>query len=95
MDIPADTGDAGIPDDDNVVDMMIMIMMIRMTYYDQLDYVPYEKLGEPFINEKGYFFICYLASPRPTLGHYRGDSVTHPMLITAFTYFYPNDPNFT
>ena len=30
------------------------------------------------------FFNCYLAAPRPTLGHYRGDSLTHPMLITAF-----------
>ena len=31
-----------------------------------------------------YFFNCYLAAPRPTSGHYRGDSLTHPMLITAF-----------
>ena len=31
-----------------------------------------------------FFFNCYLAAPRPTSGHYRGDSLTHPMLITAF-----------
>ena len=30
------------------------------------------------------FFNCYLAAPRPTLGHYQGDSLTHPMLIIAF-----------
>ena len=33
------------------------------------------------------FFNCYLAAPRPTLGHYRGDSLTHPMLITAYYIF--------
>ena len=27
---------------------------------------------------------CYLAAPRPTLGHYGGGSLTHTMLITAF-----------
>ena len=30
------------------------------------------------------FFNCYLAAPRPTLGHYQGGSPTHPMSITAF-----------
>ena len=30
-----------------------------------------------------------MAAPRPTLGHYRGDSLTHPMLITAFYIFDP------
>ena len=30
------------------------------------------------------FFNCYLAVPRPTLGHCRGGSLTNPMLITAF-----------
>ena len=29
------------------------------------------------------FFIYYLAT-RPTLGHYQGNSSTHPMLINAF-----------
>ena len=36
-----------------------------------------------------YFFNCYLAAPRPTSGHYRGDSLTHPMLITAFLHIRP------
>ena len=36
-----------------------------------------------------FFFNCYLAAPWPTLGHYRGDSLTHPMLITAFYIFNP------
>ena len=30
------------------------------------------------------FFNCYLAAPLPTLGHSQGDSITNPMLITAF-----------
>ena len=34
-----------------------------------------------------FFFNCYLAAPRPTLGHYWGDSLTYPMLITAFYMF--------
>ena len=36
-----------------------------------------------------YFFNYYLAAPRPTSGHYRGDSLTHPMLITAFVHVRP------
>ena len=35
------------------------------------------------------FFNYYLAAPRPTSGHYRGDSLTHPMLITAFVHVRP------
>ena len=34
-----------------------------------------------------FFFNCYLAAPRPTLGHYQGDSLNHSMLITAFCIF--------
>ena len=33
------------------------------------------------------FLNSYLAAPQPTLGHYRGDILTHPMLITAFYIF--------
>ena len=29
-------------------------------------------------------FMCYLAVPQPNLGRFRGDSLTNPMLITAF-----------
>ena len=28
-------------------------------------------------------FISFLAAPQPTLGHYWGDNLTHPMLIIA------------
>ena len=35
------------------------------------------------------FFNCYLAAPRPTFGHFRGDSLTLPMFITPFLYFRP------
>ena len=31
-----------------------------------------------------YFFICCLAAQQPTFDCYRGNSLTHPMLITAF-----------
>ena len=31
----------------------------------------------------------YLAAPRPTSGNYLGDSLTHPMLITAFLHIRP------
>ena len=30
-----------------------------------------------------YFFYVFLAAPRPALGHYRGSSLIHPMLITC------------
>ena len=36
-----------------------------------------------------YFFNLYLAAPLPTLAHYRGDSLTHPMLITTFHLAWP------
>ena len=35
------------------------------------------------------FFNCYLAAPRPTLGHSQGDSLTNPMLITVFVHIRP------
>ena len=42
---------------------------------------------------KIFFFNCYLAVPRPTLGHSQGDSLTNLMLITAFLYMF--DPKVT
>ena len=36
-----------------------------------------------------FFFNCYLAVPRPTLGHSQGDSLTNPMLITAYVHIWP------
>ena len=36
-----------------------------------------------------FFFTCYLAAPRPTLSHYRGGSLTHPMLITCILHIQP------
>ena len=36
-----------------------------------------------------FFFNCYLAVPRPTLGHSQGDSLTNPLLITVFVYIRP------
>ena len=39
----------------------------------------------------GFLLFCnsYLAAPLPTLGKYRGDSLTHPALITAYLQFWP------
>ena len=34
-------------------------------------------------------FNCYLATPWPTLGHYRGGSLTHLMLITCVLHIWP------
>ena len=34
--------------------------------------------------EHELFSICYLATPRPALGHCKEGSLTHLMLITAF-----------
>ena len=34
-------------------------------------------------------FYCYLAAPRPTLGHYQGGSLSHPMLITCVLHIRP------
>ena len=34
-----------------------------------------------------YFFICCLAASCPTFGCYRANSLTHPMLITAFIFY--------
>ena len=36
---------------------------------------------------KIFFFICYLTVSQFTLGHYRGEILTHPMLITTFSQF--------
>ena len=47
-------------------------------------------VDSPKINQSKYFFFfffffnCYLADPRPTLGHSQGDNLTNPMLIAAF-----------
>ena len=37
------------------------------------------------------FFICYLVPPWPIFGHYQEDSLTHPMLITAFLSFFVSE----
>ena len=35
------------------------------------------------------FLNCYLAVPRPTMGHSRRDILTNPMFIAAFVHFRP------
>ena len=37
-----------------------------------------------YSNFYGFFFNCFLAAPRPTLGHYREGSLTHAMHIAVF-----------
>ena len=41
------------------------------------------------MTERKFFFNYYLAAPRPFLGHYWGDSLTHPMSLTALYIFDP------
>ena len=36
-----------------------------------------------------FFFNCYLAVPWPTFGHFQGDSLPNPMLITVFLLIRP------
>ena len=49
----------------------LSIVFFIMLYYHSTELLP------------RYFFNSYLAAPRPTLGHYQGGSLTHPMLITC------------
>ena len=40
-----------------------------------------------------FFFNYYLAAPGPAFGHFHGDNLTKPMLITAFfMYFVHGEP---
>ena len=66
----------------------------------EIDYIHANNVFKTFkLNNLGdyhdlYFFFfflfnCCLVAPRPTSGHYRGDNLTHPMLITAFYIFDP------
>ena len=47
------------------------------------------KLNSKNQSFKKKIFNCYLAAPWPTLGHYQGGSLIHPMLITVFYIFDP------
>ena len=49
----------------------------------------FEYLMNIFATCSYYFFKYYLAAPRPTLGHYRGCSLTHPMLLTCVLHIRP------
>ena len=37
------------------------------------------------MEEENVFFNFHFTAPRPTLGHYQGDSLTNPILITTFS----------
>ena len=43
-----------------------------------------------FLDKPCYFFNCYFANPRPSLGYCQRGSLNSPILFTAFTYFDPN-----
>ena len=51
--------------------------------------VPKDFGRQDFFLDFFFFFNCYLAVPRPTLGHSQGDSLINPMLITAFVHVRP------
>ena len=44
-------------------------------------------------NSTRIFFKCYLAAPRPTLGHFRGSNLTIPLLITAYDSWFDLEAN--
>ena len=60
-------------------EMMKGLLMVK---YKKIANASYQQ--ERRIKEMLLFFIYSLAAPWPTWGHYWRDSVTHPMLITAF-----------
>ena len=65
---------------------------------DQLAWVNWVHFTRPYQftyvrnkRTKNLIFLLtrYLASPRPTVGHYQGGSLTNPMLITSYLQFDP------
>lgn len=40
------------------------------------------------VSETFFIFNCYLVAPLPSLGHYRGGSLTNLLLITAYRYLF-------
>ena len=81
----------------NVFQVKIMCSCLNWDIFDRcwpflfLQLVPVSKENHFWIfsNQFLIFFNCYLAAQRPTLGHCRGDSLNHPMLLTAFYIFDP------
>ena len=57
-------------------------------------YFPHKSTFKQFCNihleiHEISFFICFLIAPQPILGHSRGDSLSHLMLIIAYVKFRP------
>ena len=59
-------------------------------YFSYLERLASAKVEKVLLLQR-FFFNCYLAAPWPTLGHYWGGSLTHPMLIIAFLPIRPED----
>ena len=49
----------------------------------------FARAGKKLFHNFFLFFFYYLAASQPTFSHYRGGTLTHPMLITAFYIFGP------
>ena len=62
----------------------VNVRKLSQKMYCSAGVLEYISLNPLKIAWKEFFLNCYLAVPRPTLGHYRRGSLTHPMLITAF-----------
>ena len=62
---------------------LIPIQSPSLPYNNSLAY------GASFVywDRRARIFLCYLATPWPTLARYRGDSLTHPILSTVFFSF--------
>ena len=50
-------------------------------------WTPSHKVSKTTLRKFRNFFICYLATPRLTLEHCQGGSLSNPIVITALTYF--------
>ena len=75
-----------------VMNKKFLVQSIIITLIYLLAIFVVQNLKNSYSRSRGFFsffFNCYLAAPRPTLGHYRGGSLTHPMLITCVLHIQP------
>ena len=75
-----------------VMNKKFLVQSIIITLIYLLAIFVVQNLKNSYSRSRGFFYFffnCYLAAPRPTLGHYRGGSLTHPMLITCVLHIRP------
>ena len=62
----------------------VQIKLALFSLRSEIIYSTNRKMHQYPINLFFVFCNCYLAAPRPTLGHYLRGSLTHPILVTTF-----------